>query len=82
MPQVAIRGIYQDGKVIPLEEVPFKEPQTVIIVFQEDYADESRYDTPGWQLAERQASEDYQAGRVESAESVEEMFRKIECEEV
>ena len=47
----------------------------------ENYSDESRYYTPGWKLAEKQASEDYKAGRVESAESIDEMFRKIEKEE-
>lgn len=80
MPQVAIRGIYQDGKIIPLEKVPFNETHDVIIVFSEDYADESRYYTPGWKLAEKQASEDYKAGRTKSAENIDAMFEKIENE--
>lgn len=81
MPQVAIRGIYQDGKITPLEDVPFQEAHNVIIVFNDVYSDESRYATPEWKVAEQQASEDYKAGRVESAESIDEMFQKIENED-
>lgn len=47
----------------------------------ENYSDESRYYTPEWRLAEKQASEDYKAGRVKSAENIEKMFEKIAKEE-
>ena len=78
MPQIAIRGVFQDGKIIPLEDVPFKEPCGVIIVFNDNSSDESRYYTPGWKLAEQQASEDYKAGHVKSAKNIDAMFHKIE----
>ena len=51
----------------------------VIIVFTEKYdEDEARYHEHGWQVAERKASEDYKAGNIKSADSVEQMFEEIE----
>ncbi|OQX24480.1 MAG: hypothetical protein BWK80_20605 [Desulfobacteraceae bacterium IS3] len=78
MPRTAIRGIYREGKIIPLETVPYQEDMNVIIVFTDRYDDESRYDKPDWQAAEKKASEDYNAGNVKSAESIDAMFDEIE----
>jgi len=78
MPQTAIRGIYREGKIIPLETVPYQDDMDVIIVFTDRYDDESRYYHPDWQAAEKKASEDYEAGNVKSAESVDAMFDEIE----
>jgi hypothetical protein len=79
MPQLAIKGIYKDGKIIPTEDIdiPFHEPMNVIIVFTSPENDESRYYRNDWQLAEKQATEDYQRGSIRSAESIDEMFKKI-----
>ncbi|GMT49768.1 MAG: hypothetical protein IEMM0008_1307 [bacterium] len=35
----AIQGIYHNGKLEPLEEIPYKEDKRVIIVFLEDGED-------------------------------------------
>jgi len=78
MPQTAIRGIYSEGKIIPLETVPYQDDMNVIIVFTDRYDDESRYDKPDWQAVEKKASEDYKAGKVKSAESIDVMFDEIE----
>ena len=79
MPQTAIKGIYRDGKIIPQEEIPFKENMNVIIVFTEKYdEDEARYYETGWQVAEKKASEDYKTGNIKSADSVDQMFDEIE----
>ncbi len=78
MPQAAIRGIYCDGKVIPLETVPYQDDMNVIIVFTDIYDHESRYHKTDWQSAEKKASEDYEAGDVKSAESIDGMFDEIE----
>lgn len=79
MPQTAIKGIYRDGKIIPQEDIPFQEEMNVIIVFTEKIdQDEARYYERGWQLAERKASEDYKAGNIKSADSVDQMFEEIE----
>ncbi len=78
MPQTAIKGIYRDGEIIPLEEVPFHDTMNVIIVFNDNYDDEARYYKSDWKLAEQQASEDYKAGQVKSADSIDEMFDEIE----
>jgi len=79
MPEMAIKGIYRDGKIIPQENIPFKEDMKVIIVFTEKYdEDEARYYEHGWQVAEKKASEDYKAGNIKSADSVEQMFDDIE----
>jgi hypothetical protein len=79
MPQTAIKGIYRDGKIIPLEEVPVHDTMEVIIVFTDNYYDdESRYYKPDWKLAEKQASEDYKAGNIKSSDSLDEMFDDIE----
>jgi len=79
MPEIAIKGVYREGKIIPNEDIPFKEDMNVIIVFTEKYdRDEARYYEPGWQVAEGKASEAYKAGDVKSADSVEQMFDEIE----
>ena len=79
MPEIAIKGVYKKGKIIPNEDIPFKEDMNVIIVFTEKYVqDEARYYEPGWQVAEGKASEAYKAGNVKSADSVEQMFDEIE----
>jgi hypothetical protein len=78
MPQTAIRGIYREGKIIPLETVPYQEDMNVIIVFTDRHDDESRYYHMDWQSAEKKASEDYEAGSVKSAESIDAMFDEIE----
>ena len=79
MPEIAIKGIYHDGKIIPQEDIPFKEDMNVIIVFTERYdPDEARYYEHGWQIAEKKATEDYKAGNIKSADSVEQMFYDIE----
>ena len=79
MPETAIKGIYRDGKIIPQEEIPFKEDMKVIIVFTEKYDEyEARYYERGWQVAEKKASEDYKAGNIKSADSVGQMFEEIE----
>jgi len=79
MPGIAIKGVYREGKIIPNEDIPFKEDMNVIIVFTEKYEQgEARYYESGWQVAEGKASEDYKAGNVKSADSVEQMFDEIE----
>jgi len=77
MPQLAIKGIYKDGKIIPMEDIPFHKQMDVIIVFTPQESDEIRYFQDDWQLAEKQASEDYQTGNIRSANSIDEMFEKI-----
>jgi hypothetical protein len=69
-----------DGKIIPTEAIPFHEPMNVIIVFTGKEDDESRYYREDWQLAEKQASEDYKKGDIRSAESIDKMFDKIAME--
>lgn len=76
MAQLAVKGIFQDGKIIPLEDISSQEPGNVMIVFLDD--DQSRYHTKNWQTAEKQASEDYRSGNIKSASGVDEMFEKIE----
>ena len=79
MPDIAIKGIYHDGKIVPQEDIPFKQDMNVIIVFTEKCdPHEARYYEHGWQVAEKQASEDYKAGRIKSADSLEQMFDDIE----
>lgn len=78
MPQFAIRGIYKDGAIIPLEEIPDKESMNVIIVFIDNDDEQSRYAQEDWRLAEKQASEDYKAGKTRSAGNIDEMFEQIE----
>lgn len=77
MPQFAIKGIFQDGTIIPAEEIPFHENMNVIIIFTDKYDDEARYLKEDWQAAEKQASQDYQTGRIKSAKSVDELFEEI-----
>ncbi|MBF0101019.1 MAG: hypothetical protein HQK77_08945 [Desulfobacterales bacterium] len=77
MPQLAINGIYQDGKIIPTEDIPFHKPMNVIIVFTTEESVETRYYQDDWQIAEKQASEDYQTGNIGSAISIDDMFNKI-----
>ena len=78
MPQVAIRGVYSDGKIIPLEDVPHQKDMDVMIVFTGRHDDGSRYHRQDWQLAEKEASEDYKAGKIKSADSIDRMFEEIE----
>ena len=76
MPQIAVKGIYRNGEIIPLEDIPAKETMDVIIVFLDDA--QSRYEQQDWQVAEKQASEDYRAGKIKSAADIEQMFEQIE----
>lgn len=81
MPQTAIQGIYQNGKIIPQEEIPFKEDMRVIIVFNGRIVPgEERYYTQDWIKAEKQATADYKKGNVKSADNLDEMFAIIERE--
>jgi len=72
MPQFAIRGIYQNGEIIPIEDIPAQESKNVIIIFLDD--DQSRCEQEDWKLAEKQASEDYRSGNIKSAPGIDEMF--------
>jgi hypothetical protein len=47
-------------------------------VFYVGFQEGSRYETPGWILAERQASEDYRTGNIKAAKSIDDMFEQIE----
>jgi len=81
MPQTAIEGIYQNGKIIPQEAIPFQDGMRVIIVsLGKIEPGEERYYTKGWIEAEKQATEDYKSGNVKSADNLNEMFAKIERE--
>jgi hypothetical protein len=42
---------------------------------------ESRYYKSDWQLAEKQASEDYKTGNVKSSDNIDQMFDEIEKRE-
>ena len=79
MAQTAIKGIYKKGTILLLEKVPFDEEMEVIIVFNRVFfPDEARYYNRTWQVAEKQATKDYKAGNIKSAESVEQLFSDIE----
>jgi len=78
MPQIAVKGIFQDGKIIPMEEIPFHENMNVIIVFTDKYNEEARYYQKDWQMAEKQASQDYLSGNIKSAKTIDQMFDEIE----
>lgn len=78
MPQLAIKGMYRDGTITPLESIPFHEPREVMIVFIDNSLDESRYETSGWKLAEKEASEDYRTGNIKTANSIDAMFEQLE----
>ena len=77
MPQLAVKGIYTNGKIIPTEEIPFNKQMDVIIVFTAHESLDTRYYKNDWRLAETQASEDYQKGNIRSANSIDQMFDKI-----
>ena len=79
MAQTAIKGIYRKGKILPLEEVPFDEEIEVVIVFNKEFfPNEARYYDRTWQVAEKQATEDYKSGNIKSAGSVDQLFNDIE----
>jgi hypothetical protein len=79
MAQTAIKGIYKKGKILPLENIPFDEEIEVLIVFNKEFLpDEVRYYDRTWQIAEKQATEDYESGNIKSAKSVEQLFNDIE----
>ena len=79
MAQTAIKGIYRKGKILPLEEVPFNEEIEVVIVFNKEFfPNEARYYDRTWQVAEKQATEDYKSGNIKSAGSVKQLFNDIE----
>ena len=79
MAQTAIKGIYKKGKILPLEEVPFDEEIEVVIVFSKEFfPNEARYYDRTWQVAEKQATEDYKSGNIKSAGSVNQLFNDIE----
>ena len=79
MAQTAIKGIYKKGKILPLEEVPFDEEIEVVIVFSKEFfPNEARYYDRTWQVAEKQATEDYKSGNIKSAGSVNQLFKDIE----
>ena len=63
----------------PLIMWDFDEEMEVIIVFNRVFfPDETRYYNRTWQVAEKQATKDYKAGNIKSAESVEQLFSDIE----
>ncbi|MBC2694235.1 MAG: hypothetical protein HF982_02965 [Desulfobacteraceae bacterium] len=79
MAQTAIKGIYRKGKIWPLEEVPFDEEIEVVIVFNKEFfPNEARYYDRTWQVAEKQATEDYKSRNIKSAGSVNQLFNDIE----
>ena len=79
MAQTAIKGMYKKGKIMPLEKVPFDEEAEVIIVFNREFSpNEARYYNRTWQVAEKQATEDYKSGNIKSSGSVKELFNDIE----
>jgi len=79
MAQTAIKGIYKKGKILPLENIPFDEETEVLIVFNKEFfPTEARYYDHTWQVAEKQATEDYESGNIKSAKSVEQLFNDIE----
>jgi len=64
---------------LPLGKVPFDEEMEVIIVFNKEFfPDEARYYNRTWQVAEKQATEDYKSGNIKSAESVKQLISDIE----
>ncbi len=79
MAQTAIKGIYRNGQIIPQEEVPYKDAMKVMIVFIDKIEPgEERYHTIEWIEAEKQSTYDLKTGNVKTANSIDEMFEKIE----
>ena len=71
--------MYRKGKILPLEEVPFDEEIEVVIVFNKEFfPNEARYYDRTWQVAEKQATEDYKSGNIKNAGSVDRLFNDIE----
>ena len=58
--------------------MPHQKDMDAIIVFTGRHDDESRYHRQDWQLAEKEASEDYRTGKIKSADSIDRMFEEIE----
>jgi len=42
MPQIAVKGIYRNGVIVPLEEIPCKDETSVFIVFLEESPPEEK----------------------------------------
>jgi len=79
MSQIAIKGIYQAGKIIPQEDIPFQDNMHVIIVFLDRIEPgEERYYKTDWIDAEKNATQALREGNVKTANTIDEMFHQIE----
>lgn len=79
MAQTAIKGVYREGKIIPQEEIPYKDSMNVIIVFLDKIEPgEERYYKPDWIEAEKKATQALREGNIKTANSIDEMFDQIE----
>jgi hypothetical protein len=79
MAQTAIKGVFRDGKIIPQEEIPYKDSMNVIIVFLDKIEPgEERYYKADWIKAEKKATQALIEGNVKTAASIDEMFEQIE----
>lgn len=79
MAQTAIKGVYREGKIIPQEEIPYKDPMHVIIVFLDKIEPgEERYYQADWIKAEKKATRALHEGNIKTANSIDEMFDQIE----
>lgn len=79
MAQTAIKGVYREGKIIPQEEIPYKDSMNVIIVFLDKIEPgEERYYKADWLEAEKKATQALREGNIKTANSIDEMFDQIE----
>lgn len=79
MSQTAIKGVYREGKIIPQEAIPYQEAMNVIIVFLDKIEPgEERYYKEDWIEAEKKATLALHDGNVKTANSIDEMFYRIE----
>jgi len=79
MAQTAIKGVYREGKIIPQEEIPYKDSMSVIIVFLDKIEPgEERYYKADWIEAEKKATQALREGNIKTANSIDEMFDQIE----
>jgi len=77
MSQTAIKGIYQAGKIIPQEDIPFQDNMHVIIVFLDRIEPgEERYYKADWIDAEKNATQALREGNVKTANTIDEMFHQ------
>ncbi len=79
MAQTAIKGVYREGKIIPQEEIPYKDSMNVIIVFLDKIEPgEERYYKADWIEAEKKSTQALREGNIKTANSIDEMFDQIE----